>query len=232
MIIKRIERIDLQERIILEIKKHIYENQLQPGDLLPSQANMARQIGASRPSVREAIKTMEAQGLLRSVNGKGIYVEIVDVSFYNGGMNKSYLLKVYLDAHQVRQSLEGMAVELCTRTATDGQLRELSDILANVEDKYRKNERQSELDLLFHQTLIALSGNRLLAHLIKNLLQQSSGFWRMEDEIGQILTESIPSHRVMMDYMLQRDCKMALKVHNQYMNEITEKLEAVNRALQ
>lgn len=219
MTIDRIEKVDLQAQIIREIKKHIYANQLTPGDPLPSQASIAELVGVSRASVREAVKTMEAHGLLRVVNGKGIYIESVDTSFFAGDLNKGYLLRQLADALSVRKALEGMAVEECTRRATDEQLRALSRLLSKVEQRYARGEEQAEFDLKFHQTLVSLSGNALLTHMLKNLLRHSSGIWNIESpDLRDILRASIPAHRAMMDLMLGRDAAGAARVHHDYMN--------------
>ncbi len=196
--------------------------------MLPSQANMAMMTGASRASIREAMKTMEAQGLIRTVNGKGIFIENVDTSFHSGPIKSSYIIKLLVDAIGVRKALEGMAVEYCTILATDEQLQNLSEILAKVEILYHKGEPQSEYDLLFHQTLIALADNNLLTHMLKNLMQHSSGIWKMQDNVAEILSGSIPGHRVMMDYMLARDIQGAVAAHNKYMNETIDGLKKLS----
>lgn len=196
--------------------------------MLPSQGAIANIVGASRASVREAVKTMEAQGLLRAVNGKGIFVENVDTSFYVGEMNRDYILGRLIDVLSVRKALEGLAVELCTLRATDGQLRHLSELLEAVEFRYAGEEAQSEQDLLFHQTLVPYSQNALLTHMLVNLMQTSSGIWNMDSSgFAPILTASIPRHREMMNHMLRRDAKRAVAVCGEYMNEEIERLSAM-----
>lgn len=225
--IERIQRVDLQEKIIWEIKKHIFDNRLQPGTALPSQASMAAMTGASRASIREAVKTMEAQGLLRTINGKGIYVENVDTSFSPTPATTGYILKLLIDSFSVRKALEGMAVEQCTLYASDHDLQKLSDILLKVETRYYNGEEQSDLDLLFHQTLISLAGNNLLSHMLKNLMHTSSGMWKMEDRIAQIFSDSIPGHRRVMDKMLARDVRAAVHEHNEYMDKTIFQMKAL-----
>ena len=151
--------------------------------------------------------------------GKGIYIESVDTSFFAGELNKGYLLRQLADALSVRKALEGMAVEECTRRATDEQLRALSRLLSKVEQRYARGEEQAEFDLKFHQTLVSLSGNALLTHMLKNLLRHSSGIWNIESpDLRDILRASIPAHRAMMDLMLGRDAAGAARVHHDYMN--------------
>lgn len=209
------------------IKKYIYENKLQPGALLPSQAAMCEMMGASRPSVREAVKTMEAQGMVRVLNGKGIYVEQVDTSFHVGPMNTAYNVKLIKDALEVRKVLESLAVERCIQNASDQQLQDLSGILSEVEARYYRREEQSHLDLLFHKTLINLAGNSLLSNMMKNLMQHSSGLWSMKGKIAEILSDSIPSHRVVMDFIIDRNIQAAVRENNRYMDRMLEALDSI-----
>lgn len=70
------KRNTLQLEIIRFIKQYITEHELKPGDKLPSQEQLISMIGVSRTSLREAVKTMEAQGKLKVLNGKGIYKSV------------------------------------------------------------------------------------------------------------------------------------------------------------
>lgn len=226
-----IRRVDLQSEIIKKIKAYIYDHTLQPGDPLPSQAAMCAMMGTSRPSVREAIKTMEAQGLVRVMNGKGIFVEQVDTSFRTDLSNTAYNVRLLQDALGVRKALEGMAVEICTNKATNQQLRELSSILTQVETLYYNGEDQADLDLLFHKTLINMAGNSLLTNMLRNLVRHSSGLWSMKDQVAEILSDSIPAHRIVMNRMLARDVAAAVREHNKYMDRMLTALDSiVNKA--
>ncbi|MEA5068316.1 MAG: FCD domain-containing protein, partial [Christensenellaceae bacterium] len=152
----------------------------------------------------------------------------VDTSFFVGELNKGYLLRQLVDALGVRKALEGMAVEECTRRATDEQLSALSRLLSKVEQRYARGEDQSEFDLKFHQKLVSLSGNALLTHMLKNLLRNSSGIWNIESpDLAVILRASIPAHRVMMERMLARDAAGAARVHHDYMSREIELIREI-----
>ena len=226
MSINIIKAPNLQQEIIHQIKNYIYTNKLKPGDMLPSQAAIANMIGTSRLSVREAIRAMEAQNLLRVVNGKGIYVEMIDISFRAGKLDEYYILTTYLDSLVVRKALEGTAVELCTLSATQDELNNINDTLLKIEDKIRLGQEQSDLDYLFHKQIVFSTNNPLLSHLLNNLMQQSGGFWDIKNQhLKGTLTDSIAGHRKMMDYMLISDEKMALHEYNEYMDVIIKDVE-------
>ena len=70
----REKRSPLQSEIIRFIQNYISENGLTQGDKLPSQEQLIAMMGVSRTSLREAVKTLEAKGILTVLNGKGIYI--------------------------------------------------------------------------------------------------------------------------------------------------------------
>lgn len=188
---------------------------------------IAAQLRISRPSVREAIKTLEAQGLVRVVNGKGIFVEQVDASFHTDTINRNYLIKQLIDVMEVRRALEGLAVEQCTVYASREDLEELSRILGCAEWQYYHGKRNADNDLLFHQRLIAMGNNALAANMLRTLLQNVSGMWSMGKDFSGIFNDSIPAHRVMMDHMLAGEAREAVQTNNAYMDETIRALKAL-----
>ena len=68
------------ERIITHIRGEISSRSLRPGDRLPPETDLARSLGVSRPTVREALKVLESQNVLRSSTGPtgGTFIEAID----------------------------------------------------------------------------------------------------------------------------------------------------------
>jgi DNA-binding FadR family transcriptional regulator len=61
----------LGDQVTRAIVEHIQDNDLKPGDMLPAEMTLARQLGVSRPLIREAIRSPTALGVLTTANGKG-----------------------------------------------------------------------------------------------------------------------------------------------------------------
>ncbi|HZQ05535.1 MAG TPA: GntR family transcriptional regulator, partial [Anaerolineae bacterium] len=64
----------LYQTVQEEIKNYIIENELRAGDPLPTEGELARQLDISRNSVREAVKSLEALGILEARSGSGLFV--------------------------------------------------------------------------------------------------------------------------------------------------------------
>ena len=117
--VNKIKRTSLQSEIIRFILDYIREHDLNPGDKLPSQENLLAMMGVSRTSLREAMKTLEARGILEIQNGKGAYVGgLVDadgVQVIDFTQEKERLL----EALEVRKILEREILRMLIHTITD-----------------------------------------------------------------------------------------------------------------
>src|ERR1700720_51283 len=70
-----LKRTPLLHQIQEEIKSYVIRNNLKPGDALPSEGDLARQLGIGRNSVREAVKSLEVLGILEARAGSGLFVK-------------------------------------------------------------------------------------------------------------------------------------------------------------
>ena len=66
-----VDTIELSDVLQSRLKHHILQNKLRPGDKLPSEDTLATQLGVSRMAVREALRSLEALGLIESRRGVG-----------------------------------------------------------------------------------------------------------------------------------------------------------------
>jgi DNA-binding GntR family transcriptional regulator len=129
-----------------------------PNEVRLDERRLAQDLGVSRTPVREAMAQLEREGFVRSVPRRGIYV-----------VRKTK--KEVIEMITAWAALESMAARLITQHATDeeiGSLRKMfmtfvgDEVLAHL-DEY------SEQNIEFHQTIIGLSGNSVLASLAENL---------------------------------------------------------------
>jgi GntR family transcriptional repressor for pyruvate dehydrogenase complex len=71
----------LYEDIVKQIMDSIKSGELKPGDKLPTERELAKMVGVSRPALREALKTLEALAIIEIVHCSGIYVREPDLDF-------------------------------------------------------------------------------------------------------------------------------------------------------
>src|SRR5258706_2914255 len=133
----------------------IYE---QPGDVRLDERQLASDLGISRTPVREAMAQLEREGFVRSVPRRGIYVV---------RKTKAEVIELIT----AWAALESMAARLITQNASDQEIAKLRAMFATFENgRFQANrDEYSEVNIEFHQTIIRMSGNRILIDLAENL---------------------------------------------------------------
>ena len=127
-------------------------------DIRLDERQLAQDFGISRTPVREAMAQLEREGFVRSVPRRGVYVV---------RKTRSEVIEMIT----AWAALESMAARLITQTASDEQIASLRRMFATFKDgKLRAHlDEYSEANIEFHQTIIRMSGNRVLISLAENL---------------------------------------------------------------
>jgi len=177
------------------LRKAVLDGQLQTGDRLPPETELARQFSVSRPTIREALSALETQGLIRKVPGAGggSFVQAVDHTAFGQVVQESMhnLLRLgsvsVNEVAMVRQHLEVPAAILAAEHRTDADLKELRAILAEQKRRTVDDPMVSELDAQFHVAIARMSGNRILASLVYALHRESEpvGHLDLSPELGR-----------------------------------------------
>lgn len=152
----------------LAIKRYIDERQLQPGDGLPPEAQLAKDIGVSRLSLREGVKSLEAVGILEARQGEGLYVKAFtfDSIFENLPYSFASDGKSLLNLLQVRTALEEGLVGMLADKTTPEQLQELEHLSESMLSKAQANQNFENEDREFHRVLYAPLHNPFLDRLV------------------------------------------------------------------
>lgn len=161
------------ELVAQEIKDYIILHNLQQGDRLPAETEIAATLEVSRTSVREALRSLEALGIIETRRGEGRVVR--SFNFDSILENMSYSLLFDQDDFEaildIRQALECYFIVDAMKKITDEDLRTLKKVLPHVDDRERGNILINP-DAQFHQIIFAPLKNEPLLKLIRV-------FWRL-----------------------------------------------------
>lgn len=151
-----------------EIKAFILRNNLKPGDLLPPETELARQLGISRNSLREAVKALESLGVLEARAGVGLFVR--GFSFDPLLENLAYGLRIgskdLRDIFEIRYHLEYGMAERAVQAVTPEQIAHLQAILERMRSAAEAGRYSAEDDRAFHQALWENVDNTILSKLL------------------------------------------------------------------
>jgi len=160
-------------RVADEIKNWVVERDLQQGDKLPNETEMIALFGVSKGTVREAMRILEAQGLIvtRTGPGGGSFVDKVSAERARSLLaNYFYFQNLSIaDIYQMRRALEPELVASLAGHLTDAQLAEMEVLAARYPEPAQSAEEEKEqhiASLDFHARLAEFSGNALLGFVI------------------------------------------------------------------
>lgn len=151
-----------------EIKNYIIQNALEPGDSLPSEVELAQQLGVSRNSVREAVKALGTLGVVEARSGAGLFVGSFsfDALLDNLGYSILFQMQELADILEVRFYVEYGMVERAVEAVTPEQLEQLREISEEMRRLAEQGNYEAENDRRFHQILWANVGNKVVQKII------------------------------------------------------------------
>jgi DNA-binding FadR family transcriptional regulator len=179
--LERLPSLGIKDRVAGQLRGLIEAGSLQAGEQLPSERELAEQLGVSRSTVREAVQFLGALGLVEIRHGSGTFVRA------DGDLPSEWLQ--WTQRHQVqvhellevRRGLEAVAAELAAERSHD--LGAMEAALAGMEAAIDGPDVPGlvEADLAFHTALAAASGNTALRHLTESLgrelLRERGAIW-------------------------------------------------------
>jgi DNA-binding FadR family transcriptional regulator len=206
MPIQSIEPRRLYRQIADQIRALVRSGEYTAGQRLPPERDLARQLGVSRPSVREALIALEVEGLVEVRIGSGIYV----LGAGNGHDGEVQAASGPFELLRARWIIEGECAALAAKSAKKEHIAAIEDALKQMQRIMETDKVQPlAADRLFHLRIAEATGNGALVAVVKMLWEERTGplFAQLEhhyDSPDQ-WTRAIAEHRVVMDAIAKRD---------------------------
>ena len=158
------------EEVVSQLREMIQRGELNSGDRLPPERDLAKLLGVSRPTLRAGIRSLSAVGILQSKQGAGTFVVEADESpILDGkGLQMMAALNGFTPAEmfEARLALEMSIAALAAERASGDQMATMSEEIAGMFASLDEPEQFLVHDMQFHQTIAAASGNRILTALM------------------------------------------------------------------
>lgn len=168
---RRLRGVTLSSQIVAHIRAAIFAGELKPGDVLGSEGELGKRYGVSRMAIRDALRSLEALGLVDiKIGAKGgaaiahgnsdRYVDALAVQMVLLGVTREQLL-------QARAAIESMTATLAAKRADEKALNKIRQLLEEAEQKLDDPLESARLGEAFHLAVAEAAGNDVLTSQLK-----------------------------------------------------------------
>ncbi|QBX34688.1 FadR family transcriptional regulator [Paracoccus liaowanqingii] len=228
----------LSDAVVAQIEALILQGVLRPGERLPGERELAGRMGVSRPSLREALAAMQADGLLITRPGDGVFVAQVLGSAFSPALVRliSRHPQAADDYLTFRKDLEGLAAERAAVAAGETDLQVLDRIVQSMRHAHVSPDPQIEaaLDADFHMAIVEASHNLMALHMMRamqDLLRQGMLFNRPRIFASPDLRDRILDQHIAINDALQlRDGPASRAALEDHLDLVARTLIAQRRA--
>ncbi|MGX1882434.1 FadR/GntR family transcriptional regulator [Streptomyces sp. NPDC055287] len=153
MALRAAGRQSLVDTVVDQLRAQLAEGEWAVGDRIPTEHELAEQLGVGRNTVREAVRVLVHGGLLESRQGNGTFVRsAADPAAVLRGMRHANVL----DVLELRVALEAEAARLAAVRRDEADLRALRHVLAEL---HEQGDRAADADLAFHLGVVEATHN-------------------------------------------------------------------------
>jgi DNA-binding GntR family transcriptional regulator len=212
----KLENLTLWERVHRHLREEILANRLPPGTVLGEVA-LAESLGVSRGPVREALGRLAAEGLVTVRPRRGAVVSALGA-------------KEFLEAYQVREALEALAIRLAVPRLTEEQLDELQGL---VDEQARRAVGDDvgaffQANSAFHQLIVEASGNATLVEMYRQLLGHMGRYRMRSLALRGTLKRSVGEHRAILRAVRSGNAERAAHLISEHIRVPQRRLESAS----
>jgi len=226
--LKPVSRTTLSEQVALQIIGIISAGKWQPGDKLPSEAELSREFHVGRSTLREALKSLSFAGLVRMRAGEGTYVAQGYKRFLEGFLSPNLveMEKTVFALYEARLVLEGELAAFCAQRATEEDLQKLEELVEQMRSHPQiSQERFLELDLSFHSRIAAASHNPVLAQVFENVREHVVQYVKKTYEMPNACERAYASHAEILNALKDRNAEKSRRLVREHVRRSKEAFE-------
>lgn len=208
------DQYSLRGRVFHRIREDILAGKYHENEEL-KEATIGAEYGVSRTPVREALRQLELEGLVKIIPNKGAYVT---------GISDKDTRDIYV----IRSYLEGLAARWACGHISEAEIENLEEVvyLSEFHAKKKHYEQLVELDNKFHESIYRASGSKILEHQLTTFHQYLERFRKKSLKIEERALQSNGEHLAILEAIRNREGDLAEKLAHEH---IMHAIETLNR---
>lgn len=221
--IEPVKRLNVTDSIVNQIKELVLQGKLNKGDKLPPERELMNLFEVGRPSLREALKVLEAQGLIEKTQKGTIITGNHDKFFTDSLMFQLYFSSAdWNDIFESRKFFERELTYLAAKKATLNDFEEMEITISDMELAINSNNQEEYVrsNLLFHEKIAKSSKNLVMYHLyqsINNLVEHAQ---LQAVVVPGIKNDSLHYHKEILNAMKLRNAELASELMVQHISSV------------
>jgi GntR family transcriptional repressor for pyruvate dehydrogenase complex len=225
------------EEIVQQLRGLILRGAYSAGDKLPPERKLAEELGVNRASLREAIKTLEHLGLVKTRQGDGTRVldfmqtagiELISHLVAGDPNDQTANLAVLLDVLEFRRWFGRECARLAAERATNEELRRLEAIADRAADPDLDAPERVKLDFELYVSLTHAAKNRVMQLLINTIRSAVDSYAPLFARFHPSAQEVREHHRALLSAIAKKDSDAAGRIADAYLARSLERLAAAS----
>ncbi len=233
-----IVKASLSKQIAEQLRAAIVSGQFKIGERLPTEDELAQRYGVSRPSVREALKRLAAQNLVRAKRGPSGGNFVVKPSFGDLAESLSGAATLLvgmgaLDIEEImeaRRTLQGSCLALAVNHATAQHIENIEIALQRQQDPKISDEAFCQADVAFHRALVDATDNGMLRFVMYTVIEALIPVTNMVVTVVRERSDIISLHRQMLDHLKQGNANELQASMDELLDYLLQKFEQASVA--
>ena len=207
--------LSLRGKVFQSIRDDILKGKYEENEEL-RESTLGKELGVSRTPVREALRQLELEGLVKIIPNKGAYVT---------GITGKDVCDIYV----IRSLLEGLCARWATEHITEEQIDKLEEIILlseyHVNKKKELASQVTKLDGEFHEVLYEASNSRILEHVLSDFHNYVQSARKMSVTKQDRAEKSIAEHKEILQAIKEKDADRAEKLANEHVMNVMKNLK-------
>jgi GntR family transcriptional repressor for pyruvate dehydrogenase complex len=228
----------ISKQIAEQLREAIVNGQFKIGDRLPTEDELAQRYGVSRPSVREALKRLAAQNLVRARRGPTGGNFFVQPSYEElaGSLSGAATLLIGMGALDIveiidaRRILQGGCLEHAVKNATEANIVDIKIALERQRSPDISDEAFCQADIAFHRALVDASGNGMVRFVMYTIIEALIPVTNMIVTVVRERSDIVSLHEEMLLHLINKDSLLLNHSMNRLLDYLLEKFELASQS--
>lgn len=220
----------IHAQVVDQLGRRIVGGSIEPGDILPTESELAQELGVSRTVLREAMRVLAEKGVVSARPKTGTTVRprgswrLNDPELLKWIFEERVDPELHRDLLEIRKVIEPAAAALAAERGTEEEFKEIGRWLDIAAEAQPQSQERNEADLRVHGAILGATHNEVLQALLGTL---QAGMIASRDLTSRIPSNEIPLHRRVHDAMVARDSRAAEEAMRELLDQVESDLAAV-----